>query len=110
MKEYEKKSGRAININKSEIFFSSNVRRNKNQMTSDILGGQNDLQEGKYLGLPYLVGRSKKKVFSFVEERVWRRVQGWSNGKLSRAGKAVMIKNVAQSISSYCMWCFLLPK
>lgn len=37
-------------------------------------------------------------------------MQGWSNGKLSRAAKAVMIRNVAQSIPAYCMSCFLIHK
>ncbi|XP_074356362.1 putative mitochondrial protein AtMg00310 [Apium graveolens] len=66
--------------------------------------------DSKYLGLPSLIGKSKKKVFNFIKERVLKRIQGWSNSKLSRAGKAVMIKNVAQAIPSYCMSCFLIPK
>ncbi|KAL8094028.1 hypothetical protein AgCh_035786 [Apium graveolens] len=110
LQEYELQSGQAVNFNKSGIFFSSNVRRDKQHELSSILGVQNELKDSKYLGLPSLIGRSKKKVFSFVKERVWKRVQGWSNSKLSRAGKAVMIKNVAQSIPSYCMSCFLIPK
>lgn len=110
LNDYETQSGQAVNYHKSGIFFSANVRRDKQKTISDILGVQADLRENKYLSLPSLVGRSKKKVFNFVKERVWQRVQGWSNNKLSRAGKAVMIRNVAQSIPSYCMSCFLIPK
>lgn len=69
-----------------------------------------DLSTSNYLGLPSLVGRSKKGVFRFLKERVWKRVQGWNVKLLSKAGKAVLIKNVASAISSYCMSCFLIPK
>lgn len=110
LNSYALMSGQAVNYQKSGIFFSSNIRRDKQQSIQDILEVHTDLRNDKYLGLPSLVGRSRKAVFSFVKERVWKRVQGWNTKTLSRAGKSVMIKNVAQSIPSYCMSCFLLPK
>lgn len=75
-----------------------------------MLGVTNDLQNNKYLGLPSLVGRSKKKVFGFIKDKVWKKVQGWRTKTVSQAGKTILIKNGAQSIPSYCMSCFLLPK
>ncbi|KAL8134789.1 hypothetical protein AgCh_009705 [Apium graveolens] len=72
--------------------------------------GCNDLQNSMYLGLPSLVGRSKKRVFGFIKDRLWKRLQGWKAKKISRAGKTVLIKNVATAIPSYCMSSFLLPK
>lgn len=33
--------------------------------------------EGKYLGLPYFVGQSKKRIFPFVKDKVWKQLQGW---------------------------------
>lgn len=68
----------------------------------------NDLKDSRYLGLPSLVGRAKKSVFNFIKEKVWRKFQYWNNKLPSEAGKSVMIQNVAQSIPSYCMSCFLL--
>lgn len=107
---YESYSGQAVNYQKSGIFFSSNVRMDKQQEISNVLGVYTDLITSNYLGLPSLVGRSKKSVFKFLKDRVWRRIQGWNAKLLSRAGKAVLIKNVASSIPSYCMSCFLIPK
>lgn len=52
LKKYDELSGQAINLQKSRIFFSSNVRRDKQQEIKDILGVQNDLSNGQYLGLP----------------------------------------------------------
>lgn len=110
MTEYGCNSGQVVNYQKSGIFFSANVRRDKQQVIKDILGVQNELGDSKYLGLPSLVGKSRKKVFNFVKERVWRKVQDWSHKILSKAGKTVMVKNVGQSIPSYAMSCFMLPK
>lgn len=70
----------------------------------------NDLSKGNYLGLPSLVGKSKKYVFKFLKDKIWKRLQGWNVKLLSKAGKVVLLKNVATTILSYCMSCFLIPK
>lgn len=64
LKKYERLSGQAVNMQKSGIFFSANVRRDKQQEIKNLLGVQNDLSTGHYLGLPSLVGRSKKAVLA----------------------------------------------
>ena len=61
-----------------------------------------------YLGLPTLVGRSKYQTFSFLKDRVWKKIQGWKGRLLSRTGKEVLIKVVAQSIPTYTMGVFQL--
>ena len=48
-----------------------------------------------YLGLPTLIGRKKYDTFSFLKERVWKKIQNWKGKLLSRAGKKVLIKVVA---------------
>lgn len=75
-----------------------------------VLGVSKDIGDSKYLGLPSLVGRSKKTIFRYLKDKVYQKIQGWSSKLLSRAGKAVMIRNVAQTIPSYTMSCFLIPK
>lgn len=62
----------------------------------------------KYLGLPVVFGRLKKEVFALVVERVWKNIKGWKEKFLSRAGKEVLIKAVAQAIPSYIMSCYKL--
>lgn len=110
LEEYATQSGQAINFQKSGIFYSSNVRRDKQIEFSEILGVSNDISTSNYLGLPALLGRSKKRRFGFLKEKVTKRLQAWSAKPISRAGKTVLLKNAAQSIPSYCMVCFLLPK
>ena len=62
-----------------------------------------------YLGLPTLVGWKKYHTFSFLKDRVWKKLQGWRGQTLSRVGKEILIKAVAQSIPTYTMGVFQLP-
>ncbi|PWA65154.1 hypothetical protein CTI12_AA306500 [Artemisia annua] len=41
---------------------------------------------------------------------VLKKMQGWKNKLLSQAGREVLIKSVIQSIHSYTMQCYMLPK
>ena len=63
----------------------------------------------KYLGLPTLISRAKYQSFFYLKDRVWKKLQEWKGKLLSRAGKEVLIKAVAQSIPTYTMGVFLLP-
>ncbi|XP_050222495.1 uncharacterized protein LOC126672583 [Mercurialis annua] len=76
---------------------------------SSELGVKESLDSGKYIGLPSLVGRNKSPIFSFLRERVWSKVKGWNSKKLSRGGKEILIKAVAQTMPNYVMNVFLIP-
>jgi len=71
-----------------------------------ILEGEN---LGFYLGLPTQIGRRKVDCFTYIKEKVWKRIQGWKESMLSRAGKEVLIKAVAQAIPTYVMGVVELP-
>lgn len=43
---------------------------------SQILGIDTDITSTKYLGLSSLVGRSKKRVFQYLNEKASERIQG----------------------------------
>lgn len=110
LENYEASSSQAVNFQKSGIMFSSNIRRDKQVEYSNILGVHNGIESSDYLGLPSLVGRSKKRVFGFLKDRVRKCIQGWSKKPISRAGKSILIRNVVQAVPSYAISCFLSPK
>ena len=110
LEDYEMISGQVINFNKSGIFFSPNVVASVKESISSTLGVSSPLDTKCYLGLPSLFGKSRRVIFGFLKDRLWKRLQGWKNKFLSRAGKEVLIKSVAQAISSYCSSTFLLLK
>lgn len=75
-----------------------------------VLGITNKSLNERYLGLPLDVGREKNGTFSYIKERIWRRVQGWMEKMLPGRGKGVLIKSIVQAISTYSMSMFKLPR
>ena len=61
------------------------------------------------LGLPLLVGKNKKNTFRDIKERLAKKLAGWKEKLLSKAGKEVLIKAVVQAIPTYSMSCFKIP-
>lgn len=76
---------------------------------SNILQVNIAIEIDKYLGLPSMIGRSKKDMFKFIKDQVWRKINSWGGRSLSKAGKEVMIKSALQSIPTYFMSIFLIP-
>lgn len=56
------------------------------------------LNTGGYLGLPSLIGRRKKTVFSHLKDRLWGRIQSWLSKPHSKGKREILIKCVAQVI------------
>jgi len=79
---------------KSEVFFSHNMSGASQEDLSRIIGVRHVIGTGKYLGLPSMIGRDKRSIFSFIKDRIWKRINAWRGRALSKAGKEVMIKYV----------------
>lgn len=58
------------------FFFNSNVADILKEGIANILNVFDGLDIGRYLGMPSLVGRKKKAIFSFLRKKMWKRVQG----------------------------------
>lgn len=72
-------------------------------------GAQVIKQHEKNLGLSSLVGRNKRNTFNEIKEKLRKKLAGWKEKMLSKAGKEVLIKAVAQAIPTYTMSYFKLP-
>ena len=73
---YEDCSGQIINKEKSSIMFSKNARNAEKQHMMSALEINVEARTEKYLGLPLYMGRSKEKTFTYLKDRVWKRIQG----------------------------------
>ncbi|RWR76746.1 LINE-1 reverse transcriptase isogeny [Cinnamomum micranthum f. kanehirae] len=96
--EYEAALGQAINFAKSGIFFSSNVPLDIRDHISSSLGVFSPLNMGRYLEAPSLIGRKKKEVFSYLRQRIWKRINGWKGKFLSKATDVKAIAAIPLSL------------
>ncbi|KAK9993463.1 hypothetical protein SO802_023166 [Lithocarpus litseifolius] len=110
LQTYERASGQRINLEKSSAYFSSNISDRQKGQILDVLGVNEVDRFETYLGLPTLIGRAKYHIFSFLKDRIWKKLQGWKGMLLSKAGKEILIKAVAQSKPTNSMSVFQIPK
>ena len=94
---------------KTSLFFSRNTIKEIREEIKRKFGAQIIHKHERYLGLPTLVGKRKKKAFSHIKDQVGRRIAGWKGNLLSNAGREILIKAVAQATTTYTMSCFKLP-
>ncbi|XP_058754632.1 uncharacterized protein LOC131627792 [Vicia villosa] len=105
---YAEASGQEINTNESEVLFTRNISNQAREDISRIMGVRLVLGTCTYLGLPSMLGRSKKATFAFIKDRIWKRINSWRGWPMSKACKEVMIKSVLQDIPAYVMSVFIL--
>ena len=106
---YGRASGQRLNEEKTGLFFSNNTNEMTRSSIQRVFGAPRNSNIGKYLELPSLVGRDKRKVFEDIKTRVWQKLQGWKSKLVSQAGREILIKVVVQAIPSYAMSVFRLP-
>ncbi|MCH79708.1 ribonuclease H protein, partial [Trifolium medium] len=107
---YQGASGQPVNLNKSEMVFSKGTTEETKRDISRLLPMQILDHFSKYLGMPTFVGRSKARVFNYIQDKIWKKLKGWKERNLSFAGRGILIKVVAQAIPTYIMSSFLIPK
>lgn len=110
LKIYEQASSQRINLQKSSVAFSKNVAADVQSSLSSILGFTCVKEHERYLGLPIHIGRSKTAVFSYLKERLTKKLVSWRSNVLSSAGKEILIKAVTQAMPQYVMNYYLPPK
>ncbi|XP_031097211.1 uncharacterized protein LOC116001448 [Ipomoea triloba] len=108
--DYENMSGQAVNFHKSSVCFSRNTTPATRVEVALALGVVQAPNFGKYLGLPSFIGREKRAVFSYIEDKIKHKIGSWNKRLLSQAGKEVLLKSVAQSMPTFSMSVFLLPE
>lgn len=107
--KYEVSSGQTVNFNKSTITLSENMHRSDKLAIANLLGVTEAVDFGKYLGLPSVIGRDKKKVFHYILEKIGNRVGSWSKRFVTKARRQILLKTMAQAMPTYTMSIYLLP-
>ena len=106
---YENASGQQLNQAKTSLFFSSNTQKEIQEEIKNKFGAQVIKQHEKYLGLLSLAGWNKMSTFNGIKEKLGKKLARWKEKLLSKAGKEVLIKVVAQAIPTYTISCFMMP-
>lgn len=102
-------SGQMINYSKSSVTFSTNTRDSMKAVVCEQLGVNTLQHPSRYLGMPMFIGRRKVATFSFLADKVEKKLKGWQNHTLSKAGKMTLLKTAAQVIPNFWMNMLLIP-
>ncbi|XP_062101909.1 uncharacterized protein LOC133809260 [Humulus lupulus] len=109
LKLFQMASGQQVNLHKSSVFFSANTVPDMRKDICSILNMNEASVNTMYMGLPNILGRRKSAILGFLKDRMRAKIQSWESKFLSKAGKELLIKSVAQSLPSYAMSVFLIP-
>ncbi|KAK9665474.1 hypothetical protein RND81_14G114300 [Saponaria officinalis] len=109
LQKYEDVSGQSVNLDKTTVCFSRGVCDKNAKEIADCSGVRVVHEQDKYLGLPTSVGHSKKLITNIIRDKLSKKLQAWRGSLLSKAGREILIKAVAQSIPTYAMSVFKLP-
>lgn len=103
-------SSHIANPSKSLIHFSKNTPPQTKIDILNILNFKDCDDKAKHLGLPFYIQKSKKASFKELNEIIRSKLSGWKAKNLSQAGRGILLKAIAQSIPTYPMSIFLIPK
>lgn len=110
LNKYRTWSGLAINCQKSSIHFSSNVSPRLKPNICQAMGMPECNHRSSYLGLPFCKGKSSTKAFLLLIDKLKGKLGGWKSKNLSKAGRTVLVRHVAQSLPIFAMQSFNLPR
>jgi hypothetical protein len=81
--KYCRWSGQSINATKSSIRLSKNTNPSTSEVISNIIPYPSNPSNSLYLGLPILMGNSKKRAFQGIIDKVLGIIEGWRAKTLS---------------------------
>ncbi|KAJ4789773.1 RNA-directed DNA polymerase (reverse transcriptase)-related family protein [Rhynchospora pubera] len=101
-------SGLNLNLNKSS-FVPLNLSPAQINSVTSILNCDMAQLPLSYLGLPLTTNRPTRDVYHQLIEKIERKLAGWKNKLLSRAGRLTLVTSVMTSIPIFFMSVFKLP-
>ncbi|XP_038719861.1 uncharacterized protein LOC120012500 [Tripterygium wilfordii] len=107
---YGRISGQMINYNKTSVFFSRFTYTQLRVRMISMIGAAEAKRYNRYLGLPAMIGRSRRSVFHYILDKLRKKINCWSHRNLSQAGEEIFVKAVLQAVPTYAMQLFKFPK
>lgn len=83
LKNYEKASGQLVDTSKSCLYFSPNTTTKVQKAIFDTVGVEGLQHHDKYIGLPAMVGQTRKQILNYLTDNVRRKIGGWKEQTLS---------------------------
>ncbi|GAU10423.1 hypothetical protein TSUD_421820 [Trifolium subterraneum] len=102
-------SGQKINLNKSRVFFSRNIAEQNALMLSQGLGIEQTNDLGIYLGAPMLHQRASRNSYSFILDKMRKKLTSWKTNNLSFAGRITLAQSSLPCIPGYVMQTANIP-
>ncbi|XP_057428997.1 uncharacterized protein LOC130722320 [Lotus japonicus] len=102
-------SGQKVSLAKSRVFFSKNTNAVIAGQLASKLGIQQTHNLGMYLGVPLLHSRMIKENFSFLIDKVRRKLSGWKAKSLSFAGRVSLTQTCLLNLPAYVMQTTPIP-
>lgn len=97
-----------MNLDKMGLFFSPNTTATRKSNILSVFDVHEAKNMERYLGLPTIVGKSKKKAFGYLLNKIQNVIAGWNHKLLSKGDKETLLKAVAHAIPVYTMSLFLV--
>lgn len=110
LKKFEEALGECMNLSKLAMLCSSNLNKDREEFLSSILDVNFIKDFSSSLGLPSSLSRSKVDNFKYILDKVNKNFQGQKQNLFSVARREILIKSVGQTLPSYTMSLFHLPK
>lgn len=110
LQKYENSSGQRINLEKSSLFTSKQIKGRKLSQVQQVLGCRVKSFPFVYLGAPLYKGRCKAKYFDPLLQMISNKLAGWKANFISFAGKITLLKSVLASIPIHTLSCMAVPK
>lgn len=92
------------------VHFSNNVNGTIKNQVCTIMGMKECTHNVKYLGHSFCKLSSKRAEFHRLLDKTSSKLVGWKKRSLSMVGRTTLIKSVLQSLPSFIMQTFLIPR
>ncbi|KAL6194503.1 hypothetical protein ACLB2K_035587 [Fragaria x ananassa] len=103
-------SGQKINLHKSSLYFSDKVPAGTRNNIVNVINIQQKSSIGKYLGINNVMFWKDPINAKDLMQKLSKRLAGWKQNTLSRAGKLTLIKSNVAGMPNHVMACFKCSK